>query len=107
MPAQAARAADRPSAAVFRWEPGGPPGTMSLCPAKPQAAAALNVESSRMHHLPTSAAALCLALVAAFAVAAAARADFPPVSELPARPELPDPLVMLNGDRVTTKEQWL
>jgi hypothetical protein len=36
----------------------------------------------------------------------AARADFPPVSQLPARPELPDPLTMLDGTRVTTKEQW-
>ncbi len=40
-------------------------------------------------------------------VAAAAVADLPPVSKLPSRPELPDPLVMLNGERVTSKEQWL
>src|SRR5437764_2816478 len=39
-------------------------------------------------------------------LAAAGRADFPPVSELPSRPELPDPLVMFNGERVTSKEQW-
>ena len=32
--------------------------------------------------------------------------DFPPVSELPAHAELPDPLVMLDGQRVTTPEQW-
>src|SRR5262245_66178393 len=38
--------------------------------------------------------------------ASTARADFPPVAKLPSRPELPDPLVMLNGKRVTTKEQW-
>lgn len=31
---------------------------------------------------------------------------FPAVADLPARPELPDPLVMLNGERVTTPEQW-
>ena len=43
-----------------------------------------------------------LALLAVAAVAA----DLPPVSKLPPRPELPDPLVMLNGDRVTGKEQW-
>lgn len=36
----------------------------------------------------------------------AAAADFPPVSELPSQPELPDPLVMLDGTKVTTKEQW-
>ena len=29
------------------------------------------------------------------------------VSRLPSRPELPDPLVMLNGERVASKEQWL
>lgn len=37
---------------------------------------------------------------------AAARADYPEVAQLPSRPELPDPLVMLDGERVTTKEQW-
>lgn len=36
----------------------------------------------------------------------AAGADLPPVAKLPARPELPDPLVLLNGDRVTSKDQW-
>jgi hypothetical protein len=30
----------------------------------------------------------------------------PPVEQLPARQELPDPLVMLDGRRVTTREQW-
>src|SRR5262245_19501097 len=58
-----------------------------------------------MHPLPPPAAVAGVALLVALA-AAAARADFPPVSQLPSRPELPDPLVMLNGDRVTTKEQW-
>lgn len=33
-------------------------------------------------------------------------AEFPAVDQLPERVELPDPLVMLNGDRVETKEQW-
>jgi cephalosporin-C deacetylase-like acetyl esterase len=37
---------------------------------------------------------------------AGARAGFPDVSRLPSQPDLPDPLVMLNGERVTTKEQW-
>src|SRR5687768_3517422 len=36
----------------------------------------------------------------------AARRSFPPVVELPMRPEFPDPLVMLDGRRVTTREQW-
>src|SRR4029079_6646804 len=35
-----------------------------------------------------------------------AQPKFPPVAQLPARPELPDPLTMFNGDRVTTKDQW-
>jgi hypothetical protein len=49
-----------------------------------------------------------LSLAALFAaLGPAAAADFPPVAKLPARPELPDPLVMLNGARVRSKEQWL
>jgi hypothetical protein len=49
-----------------------------------------------------------LALLAAllFVGVACGGADFPDVSELPSHPELPDPLVMLNGQRVTTKQQW-
>jgi hypothetical protein len=35
-----------------------------------------------------------------------AGSDFPDVSQLPARAELPDPLVMLNGQRVTSRDQW-
>lgn len=35
-----------------------------------------------------------------------AAADFPPVAELPSRPDLPDPLVMFNGERVKSQEQW-
>ena len=31
---------------------------------------------------------------------------FPPVSELASQPEFPDPLVMLDGRRVATREQW-
>ncbi len=44
-----------------------------------------------------------IALVLALASLAA---DFPDVAQLPSHPTLPDPLVMLNGERVTTKEQW-
>jgi hypothetical protein len=33
-------------------------------------------------------------------------ADFPKPADLPAKAELPDPLVTLNGERVTTKEDW-
>jgi hypothetical protein len=35
-----------------------------------------------------------------------AAADFPPPNELPVRPELPDPLVMLDGSKVTTRSDW-
>ena len=34
-------------------------------------------------------------------------ADFPDVSSLPPRPELPDPLVMLDGTRVSSPGQWV
>jgi len=33
--------------------------------------------------------------------------SFPDISKLPAQPGLPDPLRMLNGERVTTPEQWV
>jgi len=33
-------------------------------------------------------------------------ADFPPPEKLPSRPGLPDPLVMFDGTRATTREQW-
>jgi hypothetical protein len=45
------------------------------------------------------------AALAALALSSAAAA-FPRVSDLPGRPELPDPLVMLDGAKVTTKEDW-
>lgn len=32
--------------------------------------------------------------------------DFPDPAKLPVRKELPDPLVLFNGQKVTTKEQW-
>src|SRR5258708_36702287 len=44
-------------------------------------------------------------IVAAFSSSTQA-ADFPPVSELKPQKELPDPLVMLSGQKVQTKEQW-
>jgi hypothetical protein len=39
--------------------------------------------------------------------AARSAADFPAPKDLPSRPDLPDPLVMLDGTKVTTKEQWV
>jgi hypothetical protein len=34
-------------------------------------------------------------------------AEFPAPKDLPSHPELPDPLVMLDGTKVTTKAQWV
>ena len=60
-----------------------------------------------MHH-PTLLAAAGLLLLAMLPATAAepARTSFPPIEQLPSRPDLPDPLVMLDGKRITTKEQW-
>src|SRR5438270_4321295 len=33
-------------------------------------------------------------------------AEFPPVEALPDHPEMPDPLVMADGHRVTSPDQW-
>jgi hypothetical protein len=46
-------------------------------------------------------------LLVLLSLALMARGQFSEVSRLPSRPGLPDPLVMLNGERVVTKEQWL
>jgi hypothetical protein len=49
----------------------------------------------------------CLAaLFLILAPAMTRAADFPAPDKLPSNPDLPDPLVMLDGTRVTTKEQW-
>src|SRR5205814_5128333 len=42
----------------------------------------------------------------AFSAAAAAADRFPPADQLPSRPDLPDPLMTLAGERVTTADQW-
>jgi dienelactone hydrolase len=39
-------------------------------------------------------------------VVSSASAEFPNPEQLPSRPELPDPLVMLDGTKVATKEDW-
>jgi (4-O-methyl)-D-glucuronate---lignin esterase len=51
-------------------------------------------------------ASVLVSLAAQIAGAEMALADFPDASNLPVRPELPDPLVMLDGGRVTSPEQW-
>jgi hypothetical protein len=45
-------------------------------------------------------------LAATIAGAEMTRADFPEASALPSRPEMPDPLVMLDGSKVASPEQW-
>lgn len=47
--------------------------------------------------------ALCLSAVSSILLAAD---PFPAVEKLPLRPELPDPLVMLNGRPATTPQEW-
>ncbi|MDB5313192.1 MAG: acetylxylan esterase [Gemmataceae bacterium] len=48
-----------------------------------------------------------LALLGALVVTVpAVSADFPPPDKLPAKPGLPDPTVMLDGSKTTTKDQW-
>jgi hypothetical protein len=52
----------------------------------------------------------CLLVLAPCAIllgVSAARAQFLEVKDLPARPELPDPLVLLNGQHVTARAQWM
>ena len=52
-------------------------------------------------------AALCLSLVCIGSTAEFLdAAEFPPVSELKSQAGLPDPLLMFDGSKVTTKEQW-
>lgn len=46
-------------------------------------------------------------LILMFGVGAGFAASFPPVAELPSRPDLPDPLVMMDGKPVTTKKEWI
>jgi hypothetical protein len=49
--------------------------------------------------------ALDLTLITTMILSAAA-ADFPPPDQLPANAEFPDPLMMMDGTKVATKEQW-
>lgn len=45
--------------------------------------------------------------IATMPIPAAIAADsFPPVSDLPASKDLPDPLVMLSGERIASREAW-
>ncbi|MFO0798697.1 MAG: acetylxylan esterase [Gemmataceae bacterium] len=46
------------------------------------------------------------ALGALVVILPSTRADFPPPAQLPARPGLPDPTVMLDGTRVSSKADW-
>jgi hypothetical protein len=62
-----------------------------------------------MHRILHPFAAGLLVLCAAFANVRPlmAQSPFPEPDKLPSHPELPDPLVMLSGERVTSKKQWI
>src|SRR5262249_12737827 len=45
-------------------------------------------------------------LLTALHPAGAGAVEFPEVAQLPARPEMPDPLIMFDGQPVTSPEQW-
>ncbi len=47
-----------------------------------------------------------LAVLLLLGTAMTRAADFPPPEKLPSHPGLPDPLIMFDGARVTTREQW-
>jgi hypothetical protein len=61
-----------------------------------------------MRRLIQRAATSLLILAATFASSRflMAQTRFPEPDQLPSHPELPDPLVMFNGERVTSKQQW-
>src|SRR5262249_47815736 len=60
-----------------------------------------------MRRTPRTQRASYLSTLAGSVLVGAASAAFPPAAQLPARPELPDPLVLFNGQRVASEEQWL
>lgn len=49
----------------------------------------------------------CVICVGLLLSGALAMAELPPVAQLPVRPELPDPLVMMDGTKVASREDWL
>ncbi|MEY2409266.1 MAG: (4-O-methyl)-D-glucuronate---lignin esterase [Verrucomicrobiota bacterium] len=57
--------------------------------------------------LPVAAAAVLLACLFCGCASRVARTEFPEASTLPANPAFPDPLVMQDGRRVTSREQWV
>jgi len=60
-----------------------------------------------MNRLPSTAGRLILFTLFMGATMKLVHADLPPVPELAANAELPDPLVMLDGTRITTKKAWV
>jgi hypothetical protein len=49
---------------------------------------------------------LCVASAAGLLAAGCAGPSFPDITKLPSNPDPPDPLIMLDGSKVATKEQW-
>jgi hypothetical protein len=50
---------------------------------------------------------ICIPLLSIWVQPAIGAGPFPPVADLPAHAELPDPLVSFGGERIRTKEQWI
>ena len=48
-----------------------------------------------------------IGLVLVIRICVAQEATFPDVFDLPSQKDLPDPLVMFDGARVATKEDWI
>src|SRR4029079_11342655 len=88
------------------------PFVMCLLPVRPGSGKGAGVcVAHRPPHTPRTHRSLPMRSLAMFSLlslfAARATADFPAPKDLPSHPELPDPLVMLDGTKVTTKEQWV
>jgi hypothetical protein len=60
---------------------------------------------ARLSH-PTARSGLGLLALASLLVSSSVAAEFPEVGQLPPRPEMPDPLVMFDGQPVTSPGQW-
>jgi dienelactone hydrolase len=75
----------------------------------------VNIQATIRYHLTTSttpssleiATMRAILFLCVLAISSLVAADFPSPDRLPERTKLPDPLVMLDGEKITTKEDWL
>src|SRR4051812_45399918 len=65
------------------------------------------MRSIRSWSSPAGPGPLAVFLIAATSALPASAGEFPEVAQLPARAELPDPLVLFDGRPVTSREQWV